>query len=1724
MKRRRILALLLALSISMSMNGLTVLAASPDPAVIPATAAEDEPAGDEKEDSAGGQKAGTSGESTKDAGNHGETAEEQSDSDPSDVSNPEETDSDQPEEKEPGEEDTKQPDEVTLEEGNGDQSGEVSPEEGDGDQSGEMPPEEGNGDQAGEGSPEEGDGDQSGEVPPEEGDDEQPPEDETDEGDSDGEENPDESDIDVSVSDNTLGADSEDQKDESEELTGKAEQTVKMMTFTDDTGMRITYNANEEYNLIVTDGVLEGIVYEDGSAVKGVVVIPEGKGITAIGTAFKGNEKITYVKLPRGVISVQDNAFNNCYNLQGIYLPGELQTIGNSAFYRCTGLLKVAVPKRVTSIGNAAFYGSDKLFMIYMQEAADSGLVSIGDEAFYQCRALEYFCSDKGFVIPGNLEAIGASAFYDCRAIKEIEFRESIQTLGEGAFQYCNMLKSVILSGSIKVIPKNAFAGCNKLVNLEFKRGNETIGEAAFEGCMQLGGLLIPGTVRTISSYAFKGCTGLVRVEVLNSEVVYGDSVFPNQSSLTLIGSEDSSTERYTIGKNIKFVKNNADPDTVFYKYNISYLGDGSGTLVIKDADGQDPNTLNKKQGVKARTKLYVYVKANEGSKLVQNSIKCNGVPVLEETGAEGTASRLYFEMPIGGARITAEFENTASSNKTSGQEKDVKVEISNGEVRTDDQGDVIQVKLKAGQYSRMFLTDKQEDNKAIPSSKITYKSSNTAVATIKNDGTIHALKKGYTEITARVMGGDDNVFTKSVRVDVVTSGVEKLKLTPERYDVSAVQIVTSSAGELQTAVIDKKKWNGKELQFELRATAYDADDESVSVALKWSSSDAKVAKLASTATTVGNPVNIVSIPQDTSGEATIRVTATNADKKTITQKFVVRVIDQTPRLVSNKLTVNPNHADGTVLQIVSAYGRQIDKDRVRLVKYDEDGNKVTSREFDYTYSAGESNDTVASFRLTTPYQDMENKDYKLFVEINGGEEYPLLPLTVTVKTSKPKAKIAFQKKQPKKNIFYADDGTEFVVNVSNLGKAEVSDFELQPLDKDNADDRKFQENFDVEYVDKATCIIRQQVDQLKSAEKGKNKGKPVVCGYLRLYFEGYREEIYQDIKITLPTERKAPSFKLSRTTDTFRTRGESQEIELQLLDKKKNPADLSDGGYELSVFREDEDGRPLIEEDQFNVDDEGRFVMTLQEGLSKGGKVRLRLENKSLWATGEKVDLTYTVKLSKATPVISLSEGPASAVSLKNSTVTINPNYPEQTVEFGLKANQKGVVIADDQEFKEKSTKKTQAEYAKLKVEYTGGVGSVTVEGEDIKDGTYTYVCDKARYIFMDNEEAANKVTLKVKIKKGVPSVTVKGSISLNNEAQTEDNSFVEKSEVTLTTKNLPEGYEFDAGSTTFECTTKDKEGYEERFDWELVDRQVGEDGKVTEAKLIVSLNEYCKNGTYKFRMTPVFSGSGGQLEAKKVTVTVKIHDGEPNVTLSAKGKLNLLDRESTQTATNSIVYTPSLKNIKDKVIDAKVYDYGGGRLPNYDDMESEDFEAHVLTDGKVYVRPKEDAELKNNTTYKVFIWVELENYKFREYVGGGGGLMIEKPFSIKTAQILPKVTTDKSTVNLYLSNKEYVATFVVEKKDAKAIGNVESIAFGEKDTNAQESFVTTMDENTGKNTVIESEQLSDGSLEVKLKLRDTVHYGCNTTNKLTMYVRFEGQGTNTPGTAITMNVKINK
>ena len=108
--------------------------------------------------------------------------------------------------------------------------------------------------------------------------------------------------------------------------------------------------------------------------------------------------------------------------------------------------------------------------------------------------------------------------------------------------------------------------------------------------------------------------------------------------------------------------------------------------------------------------------------------------------------------------------------------------------------------------------------------------------------------------------------------------------------------------------------------------------------------------------------------------------------------------------------------------------------------------------------------------------------------------------------------------------------------------------------------------------------------------------------------------------------------------------------------------------------------------------------------------------------------------------------------------------------------------------------------------------------------------------------------------------------------------------------------------------------------------------------------------------------------------------------------------------------------------------------------------------------------------------------------------------------------MTADKKELNLYLSNKGYEATFRVTPKEG-SVGSIADVVFGEKDTKSQDSFEIRC-----------GTPREDGSIDVHVKLRNTVSFAGGSSNKVTMYVVYDGQGTNTIGPAVTMNVKINK
>ena len=1538
-----------------------------------------------------------------------------------------------------------------------------------------------------------------------------------------------------------------------EEMPGDADTVseVRMMTFTDDTGMKITYDANaaQQYIYTVEDGVLTKVERSTGGDGEKEDVIftgnveltqpDEGEKYTSIAASiFAGNTKITYVKLPSEITKITEGLFKGCTALKGVYLPSTVTIIEESAFETCTAMTQIAVPKTVESIGNSAFKGDARLYMVYMKDVDYSVLTSIGDHAFGGCSVLSVFCSDTEFQLPTSVTEIGAYAFNDCKSIAKVDLDTAeLTSMGEYAFAGCTGLTDAVIGMSkketVSTISQHAFDGCTALASLTFssKVGQWVkIDEYAFYGCYGLKQLVLPGTISEVANFAFAGCTNLNRIEVKNDNLIIGETkAFPvgeTKNILLFVGSNPSKIYSYfraLASDKVDFKETNAKE---YYKYTVEDIN-GIECLEGKIPGGQiwigkpdspnydnNINTLNGGKGVQNdnAVRYCIYVKANAGYKLVSGSVRANGLIVQPEKGS------YYVTMPLGGIVISAEFSQD-TAEKVVGLQNNITVEFSNGEIiKSGDEA--IGVEIKVGQTTRMFLID--GSGAPVSSSKIkTISSAKTSVAKVSNSGVITAVGKGTTTITVTLIGGDGNPIVIPRNIRVVEADVDTIKLKATDYD-DLINISGDPDG-IQTAAINKNVVRNEGLSITLKANAYTSDREGIAKELTWKTSDAKIAKVMSASTTSADAVNVVEIQAGCEGEATITVTAKNssgADKQTVTQKFVISVQNITAKLAYASIKVNPNLEEGGTLEVIPSYGATIKPEQTKLYKQDKNSQGKTfyiqTLDFSLEYKAAESDKSYCYSVI--PTEDLKEDTYKTFVCFNNDtpETGTALPLTITVKKAAPAPTVKFNTKKTKFNLFYKNGGTDkdgnpitVTTEVTKLGTVKIKKFELDALSASD-DDRMFLDNFEIvnnpEELAKGIVTIKRKDGNLKYT-RGK---KAAVTGNLVIYYEGYRDEVAKKVKVTMPTVTTAPSYVLDRTSVTYRDTSPRQEETLSLLDKKtKQRFVLDQSKTQVTV----DTHMSAVSNNDCIIDANGDIAFGV--AYPESGKVKFILQNTD-WDTdkdGKDRTLTYTFTVKTANNEPTIKTDP--------KTVTVNSNYKENKASFGLVSNQGDTKLQSRQIFDYNHGAKNAAEYEKLAVDYSNGVGTVEITDASIKTGTYTWTCEHP--VEQDDNELSKKVTLTVKVVNTPPTVKLgNGSLSLNLAAGTrgeQGTTYSEMSEIPLKITGQPEGYILDTNvntggpCTTIVCTTANESGKEKVFDWFLEDIKKTEDGKLEDGKLGVSLKNGVAAKTYSFKMTLRYINQkdGTPVLAKPITIKVKVYSNSNiSLTLSAKGKLNLVDREGEYTTKNSIIYTPTLKNIKGTITDAKIYDADT-------DKESRYFDIYLSQkDGKLYVTPKKTSDLEsgyqyadveNNKSYGVKIWVNVSGYSGRDDRGG----IWSKIINIKTAQILPKVTTDKSTLNVYLSKKDYDATFVVTPQSGSA-GIIESIQFGEKDEVSQDAFQ------------IMYEKQDNGSLKVTVHLKEAVAFACDSTNNVKMYVKYKGQGTNTAGTVINMNVKINK
>ena len=171
--------------------------------------------------------------------------------------------------------------------------------------------------------------------------------------------------------------------------------------------------------------------------------------------------------------------------------------VDSHAFDNCPELTEVVVPKTVTYFPSIC--GSPQVER--MTVAEDNPHYRSLDGVLYAARGR----SRHG----EKVDCTQLQYYPAAHPGEHFVFPEFVDSIADGAFSACRMLKSVALSDKVTRIPDEAFKNCVNLESIAWGAGLQAIWDRAFENCTALKSLAFTDSIEYVSSNAFRGCTNL---------------------------------------------------------------------------------------------------------------------------------------------------------------------------------------------------------------------------------------------------------------------------------------------------------------------------------------------------------------------------------------------------------------------------------------------------------------------------------------------------------------------------------------------------------------------------------------------------------------------------------------------------------------------------------------------------------------------------------------------------------------------------------------------------------------------------------------------------------------------------------------------------------------------------------------------------------------------------------------------------------------------------------------------------------------------------------------------------------------------------------------------------------------------------------------------------------------------------------------------------------------
>jgi hypothetical protein len=141
---------------------------------------------------------------------------------------------------------------------------------------------------------------------------------------------------------------------------------------------------------------------------------------------------------------------------------------------------------------------------------ADAATTSASDFKIEGTTLVKYTGTAQSVEVPNTVDTIGETAFEENLNIVKVTLPNSVKKIEAYSFWGCDNLETVVLGSGLTCVDDYAFANCKGLQSMTLPSNIKSIGIMAFEDCVNLTDITIPVQTTEIHETAFEGCPHVV--------------------------------------------------------------------------------------------------------------------------------------------------------------------------------------------------------------------------------------------------------------------------------------------------------------------------------------------------------------------------------------------------------------------------------------------------------------------------------------------------------------------------------------------------------------------------------------------------------------------------------------------------------------------------------------------------------------------------------------------------------------------------------------------------------------------------------------------------------------------------------------------------------------------------------------------------------------------------------------------------------------------------------------------------------------------------------------------------------------------------------------------------------------------------------------------------------------------------------------------------------------